>query len=151
VGRGDALGELDRGWEAAAAAVDGEQKPRRRSSEVESSGRGKAVQMGVWECKSWFVGNSRTCSGSRRRHRRESRSWRAWRRAWRLERRRHDVERQGGVQRGVGSGGAGAGAARGTEESGAGTAGARHMAGEGGRGRAQRKQRSRVLEVDDGD
>jgi hypothetical protein len=36
----------------------------------------------------------------------------------------------GRVQRGVGSGGAVAGAARGTEESGAGTAGAWHMAGE---------------------
>jgi hypothetical protein len=87
------------------------------------------------------------CSQSRRRHGHESRSWRARRCAWRLERRRRDVERQGGVR----SGGAGAGAARGTEESGAGTAGARHMASEGGGGRAQRKQRRRELEVDDGD
>jgi hypothetical protein len=47
-------------------------------------------------------------------------------------RRRRDVERQGGVQRGVESGGAGAGAARGAEGSGAGAASARHMAGEGG-------------------
>ncbi|XP_025822300.1 keratin, type II cytoskeletal 2 epidermal-like [Panicum hallii] len=39
----------------------------------------------------------------------------------------------------------------GTEESGAGTAGARHMAGEGGGGWAQRKQRRRELEVDNGD
>jgi hypothetical protein len=55
--------------------------------------------------------------------------------------RRRDVERQGGVQHGVESGGAGAGAARGAEGSGVGAASARHMAGEGGRGRAQRKQR----------
>jgi hypothetical protein len=149
VGCGAALGALDRGWEAATAAVDGEQNLWRRSGEVESSGRGKAVQMWVWECKSGFMGNSRTCSGSRRRHGRESRSWRAQRRAWRLGRRRRDVERQGGVQRGVGSGGAGAGAGRGTEESGVGMASARHMAGEGGGGRAQRKQRRRELEVDD--
>jgi hypothetical protein len=150
VGHSGALGALDQGWEAAAAAVDGEQKLWRRSGEVESSGRGKAVQMWVWECKSGFVGNSRMCSGSRRRHSRESRSWRARRRAWRLGRRWRDVERQGGVQRGVGSGGAGAGAARGTKESGAGTAGAWHVAGEGDRGRAQRKQRRRELEVEDG-
>jgi hypothetical protein len=56
-------------------------------------------------------------------------------------RRRRDVERQGGVQRGVESGGAGAGAARGVEGSGAGAAGARHMAREGGGGPVQRKQR----------
>jgi hypothetical protein len=47
-------------------------------------------------------------------------------------RRRRDVERQGGVQRGVESGGAGAGAARGAEGSGAGAASAWHMADEGG-------------------
>jgi hypothetical protein len=39
----------------------------------------------------------------------------------------------------VGSSGAGAGAARGVEGSSAAAAGARHMAGEGGGGRAERK------------
>jgi hypothetical protein len=57
-------------------------------------------------------------------------------------RRRRDVERQGGVQRGVESGGAGAGAARGAEGSGAGAASARHMADEGG-GVGQRGKQSR--------
>jgi hypothetical protein len=46
VGRGGALGALDRGWEAAAAAVDGEQKLRRRSGEVESSGKERGEQNG---------------------------------------------------------------------------------------------------------
>jgi hypothetical protein len=64
------------------------------------------------------------------------------RESWRLGRRWRDVERRGESQREVGSGGAGAGAARGAREGGAGAAGARHMAGEGGGGRAQRKQRA---------
>jgi hypothetical protein len=140
VGRGDALGAMDRGWEAAAVAVDGEQKLRRWSGEVESSGRGKAVQLWVWECKSGFMGNSRICSGSRRRHGRDSRSWRARQRAWRLGRRRRDVKRQGGVQRGLGSGGAGAGAARGTEGNGTGAVKARHMASEAAGVRREQKQ-----------
>jgi hypothetical protein len=66
----------------------------------------------------------------------------SWRESWRLGRRRRDVERRGEGQRRVGSGGAGAGAARGARKGGAGAAGERHMAGEGGGGRAQRKQRA---------
>jgi hypothetical protein len=49
-----------------------------------------------------------------------------------------------------GSGGADAGAARGAWKGGAGAAGARHMAGKSGGSRAQRKQRRRGLEVDEG-
>jgi hypothetical protein len=44
VGCSGALGALDRGWEAAAAAVDGEQKLRRRSGEVESSAKERGEQ-----------------------------------------------------------------------------------------------------------
>jgi hypothetical protein len=56
---------------------------------------------------------------------------------------RRDVERHGGVQRGVESSGAGAGAARGVEGSGAGVASALHMASEGGGVRAERKTEQR--------
>jgi hypothetical protein len=61
------------------------------------------------------------------------------------------VERQERASAGRGNGGAGAGAARGVKRGGARAVGARHMAGEGGGGRAQRKQRRRELEVHDGD
>jgi hypothetical protein len=67
VGRGGALGALDRGWEAAAVAIDGEQKLRRRSGEVWCSGEEMAAEMQMRESKMECVGNSRTCSGSRRR------------------------------------------------------------------------------------
>jgi hypothetical protein len=54
-------------------------------------------------------------------------------------------------QRGPGSSGQGAGAARGAKRGGAGAAEARHMAGEGG-GVGQRENRERrELEVDEGD
>jgi hypothetical protein len=72
-----------------------------------------------------------------------SKSWRRRRHAWRLGRRRRDVERREQASARVGSGGAGAGMTRGTAQSGAGAVGARHMAGEGGRGGAEKKQRSR--------
>jgi hypothetical protein len=62
------------------------------------------------------------------------------RESWRLGRQRRDVERRGEGQREVGSGGAGAGVARGARKGGAGAAGERHMAGEGGMGRAQRNR-----------
>jgi hypothetical protein len=45
VGGGGASRALDRGWEAAEAAVDGKQELRRRSGEVESSGKEMAVEM----------------------------------------------------------------------------------------------------------
>jgi hypothetical protein len=66
VGHGSALGALDRGWEAAAAAIDGEQKLRRRSGEVWCSGEEMAVEMQMRESKRECVGSSRMCSGSRR-------------------------------------------------------------------------------------
>jgi hypothetical protein len=63
-------------------------------------------------------------------------------------RRRRDVEKQGGVQRGVGSGGRGAGAACGAKEGGAGVAGAREMVGGiTSAGRAEQGE----LEVEDRD
>jgi hypothetical protein len=54
------------------------------------------------------------------------------RESWRLGRRRRDVERRGESQREVGSGGVGAGAARGARKGGAGAAFARHMTSKGG-------------------
>jgi hypothetical protein len=74
VGHGGALGALDQGWEVAAAAVDGEQKLQRRSGEVESSGKEMVVEMQTRESKSECMASFRMCSGSRRRHGRESRS-----------------------------------------------------------------------------
>jgi hypothetical protein len=44
VGHGDALGALDRGWEAAWVAIDGGHRVRRRSGEELRSGRGNAVE-----------------------------------------------------------------------------------------------------------
>jgi hypothetical protein len=67
MGCSGALGALDRGWEAAAAAVDGEQKLRRRCGEVWCSGEEMAVEMQMRESKRECVGSSRTCSGSSRR------------------------------------------------------------------------------------
>jgi hypothetical protein len=68
VGGGGAAGALDRGWEAVGAAVDGEPRQRRGSGEVWSSGKRKAVEIQVRECKSESVGNSRMCFKSRKRH-----------------------------------------------------------------------------------
>jgi hypothetical protein len=67
VGGGGVSRALDRGWEAAEAAVDGEQELRRRSGEVESLGKEMAVEMQTRESKSECVGSFRMCSGSRRR------------------------------------------------------------------------------------
>jgi hypothetical protein len=128
VGHGCAAGALDRGWEA---AVDGKPGLRRGSGEVGCSGKGKAVEIQARKSKSGFVGSSRTCSWSRRRHGRTGAAAGNRRDVWRLGRRWRDVEERGEGQRGVGSGGAGAGTARGIERSSVGAAGARHMAGEG--------------------
>jgi hypothetical protein len=68
VGHGGAAGALNRGWEAAEAAVDDEPRLRRGSGEVESLGKRKTVEMHVCEHKSESVGSSRTCSRSRRSH-----------------------------------------------------------------------------------
>jgi hypothetical protein len=141
VGRDGAARALDRGWEAAAVAVDGEQELRWGSSEVGSSGERKVVEMQACDGQSEFIGSSWMCFRSRRGHSAREQLLASRRHAWSLGRRRRDVEKRGEGQRGVGSGGAGAGAARGTEESGAGAAGARHMAGKGGGSRARAEQR----------
>jgi hypothetical protein len=86
VGYCGAAGALDRGWEATAAAVDGEQELRRRSGEVESSGKREVSKMGVCKCKSKFT------RSSRRRHSHAGAAAGDRRGAWRLGRRRRDVE-----------------------------------------------------------
>jgi hypothetical protein len=68
VGHGGALGALDRGWEAAWAAVDGEQKLRRRSGEARWSGKEMAVEMWVRELKKKCIGSSRMCFELKRGH-----------------------------------------------------------------------------------
>jgi hypothetical protein len=70
VSGGGATGALDRGWETAEVADDGEQELWRSSGGVSCSGRRKAVEMQVRECKSEFVESSGTCFRSRRGHRR---------------------------------------------------------------------------------
>jgi hypothetical protein len=130
VGRGGALGALDRGWEAAAAAtVDGEPRQRRCSGGVWWSGKRNSVKMHLCERKRESVGSSRMCLRPRRRHGQARAGAGGRRGAWRLGRRQRDVERQEQASAGLGSGGAGAGAARGAKRGGAGAVGARHMAG----------------------
>jgi hypothetical protein len=68
VGGGDAAGVLDRGWETAEAADDGEQELRRSSGGASCSGRRKAVEIQVREYKSEFVESSGTRFKSRRKH-----------------------------------------------------------------------------------
>jgi hypothetical protein len=63
-----ALGALDRGWEAAWAAVDGEQKLRRRSGEARWSGMKRAVKMWVRGRKRKCIGSSRMCFKLKRGH-----------------------------------------------------------------------------------
>jgi hypothetical protein len=64
VGRGGALGALDRGWEAAEAAVDGEQELRRRFGEVESSGKEKQCKCGCGNARGRALG-TQGCPSSR--------------------------------------------------------------------------------------
>jgi hypothetical protein len=68
VGYCGAAGALDRGWKAAAAAVDGEQELQQRSGVVESSGKREVSKMGVCKCKSECTESSGTRFKSRRRH-----------------------------------------------------------------------------------
>jgi hypothetical protein len=56
VGHGGAARALDRGWEAAEAAVDGKPGLRRGSGEVGCSGKGKAVEMQAREKQEWVSG-----------------------------------------------------------------------------------------------
>jgi hypothetical protein len=88
---------LDRGWKAAAAAIDDESRQRRGSGGVESSGKRKAVEMHVCERKSESVGSSRTCSRSRRRHDHAGVAAGNRQEAWRLG---ATVARRGGAGRG---------------------------------------------------
>jgi hypothetical protein len=133
VGDGDAICALDREWEAAWVAVDGEPRQWRCSGGVWWSGEGNSVEMHLCERKKESVGSSRTCSGSRRRrgHAGAGASGRRGVRGgsggggatWRGKER---------ASAGRGNGGADAGAARGARKGGAGAAGVQHMAGEGG-------------------
>jgi hypothetical protein len=95
VGCCGAVRALDRVWEAAAVAVDGEQELRRRSGKVESSGKREVSKMGVCKCKSKFTRSSRMCSGSRRRHGHAGAAAGNRREAWRLGRQRRDMEGRG--------------------------------------------------------
>jgi hypothetical protein len=91
------------------------------------------VEMQARDGKSEFVGSSRTCFRSRRRHRRVGAT--VGKPVTRVEARAAAAARRGEArrgQRGPGSGGRGAGAARGVKEGGAGAAGARETVGEGG-------------------
>jgi hypothetical protein len=82
-------------------AIDGEEKLRRGFDEVESSGRRKVGKMGVCKCKSEFTRSSRTCFKLRKRHGKPEQVLASRRHAWRLGRRRRDVEEQGEGQREV--------------------------------------------------
>jgi hypothetical protein len=86
VGRGGALGALDRGWETAAAAVDGEPRQRRCSGGVWWPGKRNSVQMHLCERKRESVGSSRMCLRPRRRHNRARAGAGGRRGAWRLGR-----------------------------------------------------------------
>jgi hypothetical protein len=143
-GGGDAVGVLDRGWEAAGAAVDGEQELRRSSGGASRTGRRKAVEMQVRECKSEFVKSSGTCFRSRRRHERAGTAAGNRRDTWHT---RAAAARRGGVGRGPARGGErrrGAGTARGAKRGGAGQLELRHMAGEGGGVGREKTERGRT-------
>jgi hypothetical protein len=86
----------------------------------------------VREGKSEFTGISGMCFKSRRRHDERELLLASRRRAWRLGRRRRDVEGQGEGQRGSGERRARRWRARGVEKSGAGQLGLGKVAGEGG-------------------
>jgi hypothetical protein len=92
VGHGGAAGALDRGWEAVAPAVDGELRQRRGPGEVWSSGKRKTVEMHVCERKSESVGSSKMYFKLRKRHGGREVLLASRLHAWRLGRRRRDVE-----------------------------------------------------------
>jgi hypothetical protein len=85
VGCGGAARALDRGWEAAEAAVDDEQELRRSSGWAARSGRRRAVQMWVRERKKECTGSSRMCFKSRRGHSEGELLLTSRRRAWQLK------------------------------------------------------------------
>jgi hypothetical protein len=86
----------------------------------------------VREGKSEFTGSSGTYFKSRRRHSEREQVLASRRRARRLGWQRRDVEGRGEASGGRASGGRGRWRACGAERSGAGAAGAREMASEGG-------------------
>jgi hypothetical protein len=132
------------------AADNGEPRQRRSSGEAWRSERRKRSRMGVRECKSESVGSSGTRLTSRRRHGEGELLLASQRRAWRLGRRRRDVEGRGEGQRGSGERRAWRWRARGAEKSGAGQLGLGKVAGEGGGVRA-RAEHGEGLEVEDRD
>jgi hypothetical protein len=133
VGGGGATGALDWGWEVAEAADDSVQELRRCSSGASRSGRRKAVQMWVCECKRECTGSLGMCFKSRRRHgkREQVLASSVARVAVRAA-----AARRGGAGR--------AGAARGAKRGGVGQLGLGHMAGEGGGGSAERNRERRT-------
>jgi hypothetical protein len=68
VGGSSATEALDQGWEAAEAAVNGEQEIRRSSGKASRTGRRRRSRMGMHECKSESLGSSGMCFKSKRRH-----------------------------------------------------------------------------------
>jgi hypothetical protein len=92
-----AAGALDQGWEEAAAAVDGEPWQWWGSGEVWSSGKRKAVEMQVHECKSEFVESSGMCFRSKRGHGRVGTAAGNRRGAWHAQ---AAAARRGGARRG---------------------------------------------------
>jgi hypothetical protein len=149
VGGGGAARALDRGWEAAVVAVDGEPRQRRGSDEVWSSGKRKAVEMEVRECKSEFVESSGTCFRSKRGHGRVGTAAGNRRGAWHA---RAAAARRGGARRGPAEAGKrqpGCWCGMWCEERRRGAAGARKTVGEGG-GITSAGQSRGGLEVDEG-
>jgi hypothetical protein len=149
-GRG-AAGALDRGWEAAEVAVNGEQELWRSSGGASRSGRRKAVQMWVRECKRECTGSSGMCFKSRRGH--SERGQVLASSAVRVSARAL-AARNGGAGRGPArSGERRARCWDGTwrEEGRRGAAGARHMAGESSGDTGAEQSRGGGLEVEDRD
>jgi hypothetical protein len=150
-GRG-AAGALDRGWETAEAAVNGEQELWRSSGGASRSGRRKAVQMWVRECKRECTGSSGMCFKLRREH--SERGQVLASSAARVSARAAAAARRGGAGRGPARGGERrARCWDGTwrEEGQRGAAGARHMAGKSGGDTGTGQSRGGGLEVEDRD
>jgi hypothetical protein len=116
VGHGSAVGALDRGWEEAVGAADGELEPWTMSGEVWGSEQAKLNGNRVCKCKSRHARSSRRCSESRLRRGRAGARAGSRRHAWRP--RCGSGRGGGGVARkeedsGESSGAAGWGATRG--------------------------------------
>jgi hypothetical protein len=139
VGGGGASGALDRGWEAAEAADDGKPRQRRSSSESTRAEEGRRSNAAWGMGKKKVMRNSwasfQTRGGTARvKQLLASSAARVAARA---------VEGQGEGQQRPGSGGCGAGGARGAENSGAGQLVLGKMAGEGSGVTGARQSRGR--------